>query len=385
MLRVAHIGDNHFNRRNRWEECLRVHSWIAEDIARRDVDLVLLGGDLFERAPTHEETLAAALWIQSMAATAEVVGIYGNHDTPGCLDVMNRLDTRRRVTIYDRPAVHLSAVGVAVACLPWPRRARLLAALGADYGHEQVENVAQEALRDVLRGLGASLDAEGVGVARFGLCHVMIDGARTDHDQPMVGVDMALSLADLGLMRCDYVACSHVHARQVFTWNGVEIAFAGAPYHCNYGEPSDKGYVVATVDDDGKVSSEWIKTPCQPMVLIETEWNEEAGHLDCHDVPWEVESADVRFRFSVTSDQREPANAAAEDMRRILLEGGAERVTLDPVVRPVTRARAPEITEARTLPDKMRLLWRVRGEQLGAAREERVIGKLATLDEENAA
>jgi len=380
MIRIAHIGDQHFNQRNRWDECLRVMAWIAQDIAARNVDLVLLGGDLFEKSPSHEETLAAALWVQQLANAAEVVGVYGNHDKGGSLDVLGELHATHPISIYATPQVHSAACGVQVACLPWPRKAHLLAALGREVGHEESASIAQEALRDVYRGLAHQMDARPW--PRVGLAHVMIDGAKTDHEQPIVGADLAVSLADLGLLRADYIACSHIHMHQEFMWSGAWFVYAGAPYHCNYGEfQPGKGYVVLDVAD-GAIEWERVAAPCTPMVLVETTWDGsgfDGGQRRLTDA--EQTGADVRLRYHVAEDQREAARAAAEDVKRELLDLGAARVTLDPVVRPVTRARAPEITEAKTLKDKLRTVWRVRGESLEPEREERVLGKLSILED----
>ena len=38
-MKFALISDSHFDEGSRWEECLRLHNWIADDIAaRRDIE-----------------------------------------------------------------------------------------------------------------------------------------------------------------------------------------------------------------------------------------------------------------------------------------------------------------------------------------------------------
>jgi hypothetical protein len=47
-----------------------------------------------------------------------------------------------------------------------------------------------------------------------------------------------------------------------------------------------------------------------------------------------------------------------------------------------TRARAPEVSKAKTLPDKLRAFWGAKGEALGEEREDRLLGKLNELESE---
>ena len=57
---VAVVADSHFDEASRFEECQRLHAWIADDMAARGVDVVLHGGDLYERRSTPAERRSAA-------------------------------------------------------------------------------------------------------------------------------------------------------------------------------------------------------------------------------------------------------------------------------------------------------------------------------------
>ena len=54
-MQVAILADSHFDEHSRFAECVRVHDWIADDIAARDVDLVLHAGDLYYRKSSPPE------------------------------------------------------------------------------------------------------------------------------------------------------------------------------------------------------------------------------------------------------------------------------------------------------------------------------------------
>ena len=87
--------------------------------------------------------------------------------------------------------------GIAVAFLPWPRKAHLLAAIGQPVDAPTADRLAVECLQSVLRGLGAGLHKHDG--PRVLTAHVMIGGSLTDHDQPIIGTSMELSVGDLAL------------------------------------------------------------------------------------------------------------------------------------------------------------------------------------------
>lgn len=390
-MRIALISDSHFDRSSRWDEGLRVHRWIAEDIASRDVDAILLGGDLFERRPIPEETAAAAEWVRSLAAIAEVVGVYGNHDVPQSLEVFNHLRARHRITFYDRPAVH-ALDGGAIACLPWPRKSTLLAALGHPVSHEESGYAATAALRAVLLGLGAGLD--GHRGERLFLGHCMMRGSRVSTGQPIApGSDFELGTEDLALVRAVAYLLGHVHLGQGFDVNGAPALFPGSPRRTAYGEIENKQYAVITIGG-GRLQIEDVATPCAPMLLVEAEFAAEhiglpgdvvvpAGLVLMTDVA-DVIGAEIRVRYHVESDKRDAAKRAAEEFRAELLARGAVVVKLEEEVNATTRARAPEIARAVTLEDKLRAYWHARSIDVSDDRAARLFGRLMTIESEAA-
>ena len=188
---VAVVADSHFDEASRFEECQRLHAWIADDMAARGVDVVLHGGDLYERRSTPAERRAASDWLRVVADRCPVVIVRGNHDAIGDLPLLAKLRTRHPIVVEEAAALHVVA-GVAVAAVAWPRKAELLAALGRPVSHEEAGAVAAEALRGVLTGLGDELVQHAC--PRVLLMHAMVGGSITSTGQPLVGCDMELGL-----------------------------------------------------------------------------------------------------------------------------------------------------------------------------------------------
>ena len=391
-MKIAFITDQHFDHASRWDETLRIAQWCISTLREERPDVIALGGDMFERRPMPVETRAVAEWVQGLANIAPVVGVYGNHDAPESLAVMNRLEARHAIRIADAPEV-LSFNEVGIALLPWPRKASILAALGG-VPQEQAGQAAQEALRSVLRGLGAELEEVAPAGGRVLVGHAMVHGSMTSHGQPLCGHDLELNLADLALAGCDAHLLGHVHLGVGNEWNiaGAPALYGGSFRRTAFGELEEKSVVMLNVAPGEPARVRRIVIPCTQMLLVETGWYPEhlalpgdvvrsAGFDSDAEPPTSITQAtEVRIRYHVAAEHREAAARAAAELRDRWLSDGATVVKLEPVVEVSTRARAPEVAQARTLRDQLDAHW----ESKGGAPDRRVplLGKLGELEDQ---
>jgi DNA repair exonuclease SbcCD nuclease subunit len=366
-MKIAFLSDSHYDESSRFDECIRLHDWIAKDAAERGCRIVLHGGDVFERRSTPKERLAVADWLHRVGSLGmDAMIARGNHDAPGDLHLINYLALGGMV--YEQPGERHLTDWLRIACLPWPSRASILAtAASREDGEQQIA----EAVRDLLRGLRS----EEPGVTTLFLGHCMVRDSRTSTGQPLVGCDVEVGLEDLALVGADAYLLGHIHLHQQWDINGAPVIYPGSPRRTAFGESEAKGYVVLTVEEGlGVVGWEFIEAPATPMVHVEAEWVHDhvglpgdtivpAG-LCCHKTTNidDLRGAEVRFRWHVEPEHRQAARAAAERWRCEALGAGAVVVKLEEVVEATTRARAPEVAAALTVRDKLRALWTSRGE-----------------------
>jgi DNA repair protein SbcD/Mre11 len=366
MKRVAVVADSHFHEHSRFDECIAVHKWIAEDAGQRGVDLVVHTGDLYERKSTPAERQAAADWIQLMADFAPVVIVRGNHDAIGDLPLLERLRSTHPIQVVETVAV-LTVAGIVVGCLGWPQRANLHMMLPGS-GREAVELESSAALRAVLRGLGAEIEryreAYGAECPTMLAAHAMIDGSRVSTGQPLVGCDFSIGLSDLALANAGFYALGHVHCGNDWDIAGAPAVYPGSPRRTSFGELEAKHYVIA--EHDGECwTYERIETPARRMVHLEARYSH--GTLEFQNSALVSPGCEVRLRYYCQRGDREAARAIALAVEKGLLKE-AHSVKLEECLVVESRARAPEVAEAKTLPDRLDAYWKSKSVDVGERR-----------------
>ncbi len=395
MIRIACIADSHFGRGSRWEETLRIHRWIAQDLAERRPNVIVHTGDVFEGPrSTPEERAAVADWVESFADVAPMLIVRGNHDPIGDLPLFARMRTHNPVDVCETVGVYRYGVGdrsreISIAAMAWPRKAHLHALMQRDAGQEETAAIGQELLCNVLRGLGGQLEQHQG--PRIFAGHVMVRGSRTSVGQPLVGCDHELGIEDLSLASCDAYLLGHIHMPQEWDALGAPVIYPGSPRRTSFGEVEEKGYVMLEVDPETRrVTWERIATPCAPMLLISAD----LGDVDCPETgatlrgltvshnpsDEQIRGAEIRLRYQTPADERETAAREAECWAGGWLGRGAASVKVEEQVLATMRARAPEITTAQSLVAKCGVIWERDG--LGIGRQRQLAARLAVVEEE---
>jgi outer membrane protein assembly factor BamA len=115
------------------------------------------------------------------------------------------------------------------------------------------------------------------------------------------------------------------------------------------------------------------------MHLIEARFDPSQHAFVGDELDRKVASDEVRLRYVVDAEHRDAAKAYAEALRERYVREGAVNVKVEVQLETHTRARAPEIAEAKSTADKLRTMWVSRRENLGD-REARLLSKVAMLE-----
>lgn len=376
-IKLGLSGDMHVNVPKRSEEAWRIAYWMLEDWKARGVHLIGIAGDLADGPLTEKERAQIIEYGDACSQVAPLVVIDGNHEIS--LALRNALGGRRGkypIIVEDGAAVHVvetDAGPIAVACVSFPKKAKLLAACGHPMSGEEVDAITGKALQDIFRGLGVRV--RELGLPTVALVHGAIKGSKIADDQPDRPLGMDIDLHDLALVGADFYDVAHVHKVQHWTVNNVTVATPSCPFFADWGEAAhEKGYILAEfrVDRDtapamqGDLLTEregpaythvtWsrVSTPAVPMILLESKWLD--GEFPAQNWP-DIVGADLRFRYEVAADQRKAAGVEAAAIAGTFRLAGAVNVKIEEIVTPTTRSRIPGLSKATTLWEKLLMYW----------------------------
>src|SRR3954466_825992 len=239
-MRLLHTSDWHIGRSLHGADLLAeqesVLSRLAEVVLAESVDVVVVAGDVYDRAvPSADATGVLDRVVgRLLTAGARVVLTPGNHDSARRLGTFSGLlaaaglHVRATVADLDEPVLLADEHGeVAIYGLPYlePEVARFELRLDGGRSHEAVLRAAMDRVR-------ADLFLRP-GVRSVVLAHAFVGGAvpsESERDICVGGVDLVPAAVFDGV---DYVALGHLHRPQTLS---PRLRYSGSPLAYSFGE-----------------------------------------------------------------------------------------------------------------------------------------------------
>jgi exonuclease SbcD len=276
-MRILHTGDWHLGRTLLGADLLEHQAafldWLVDLVQDRSVDLVVIAGDVYDRAiPPIDAVRMLSRVLERLAQTATVVLTPGNHDSAarlgfgaGVMDRRVRIlaepariadpvlvdDADGPVAVYGIPYLHPDLTRYALADVPDEPLAR---------SHHAVVHAATERIRSDLSLRGST---RSVVVA-----HAFVGGADPSDSEQDIRVGGVDRVAESVFDGFDYVALGHLHGPQ-WVGDGGRIRYAGSPLAFSFGERhQQKSVTLVELDAGGAVSTELVPTPV-PRRLVD--------------------------------------------------------------------------------------------------------------------
>jgi exonuclease SbcD len=302
-MRILHTGDWHLGRTLLGTDLLEHQAAFLDflvDLARaRDVDLVVVAGDVYDRAiPPVPAVRMLSDAVERLAAVAPVVLTPGNHDSAvrlgfGAGVMRDRVRILADVRAVGTPVLLDDPDGpVAVYGLPFlaPDMVR----------HELSSDPAVPLARSHQAVVGAAMDrvradlASRPGTRSVVVAHAFVGGAEPSDSEQDIRVGGVDRVAESVFDGIDYVALGHLHGPQR-VGDGDRIRYAGSPLAFSFGERHQrKSVTVVDLHADGTVSVELVPTPV-PRRLVDVRGTIGAIESDAFAV-----DADAWVRVTVT-------------------------------------------------------------------------------------
>ena len=265
-MRILHTSDWHLGRSFHREGLLGHQSafidHLIEVVESEDVDLVVVSGDVYDRALPHVDAvrLADETFARLAASRAQVVVSSGNHDSAQRLGFGSRLMdaagvfVRTDAATVGTPVLLEDAHGeVAVHALPYLDPSALLEPWGLT--HRSHEAALSEAMIRVRR----DLSLRGPRTRSIVLAHAFVAGAEPSESERDISVGGVSRVATRLFDGIDYTALGHLHGPHVLS---DALRYSGSPLAYSFSEADQvKGSWLVDVGGDGLRDTRWIDAP----------------------------------------------------------------------------------------------------------------------------
>lgn len=272
-MRILHTSDWHLGRHFHGQGMLAHQAAYAdhliETIESADVDLVVVAGDVYDRAlpPVDAVALADDTFARLAASRARVVLTSGNHDSARRLGFNSRL--------VDAAGFHIRTVADAVATpVLVDDEHGPVAVYGIPYLEPDLlrhdwdlpARSHQAAMDEATARIRADL-ATRSGTRSVVLAHAFVAGGQPSDSERDISVGGVSLVATATFDGFDYVALGHLHGRHTLT---ERVRYSGSPLAYSFSEADHlKGSWLVDLGVDGEVHAEFVAAPVpRPLARI---------------------------------------------------------------------------------------------------------------------
>jgi DNA repair protein SbcD/Mre11 len=265
-VRILHTSDWHLGRSFHREDLLGHQGafvdHLLEVVEAEKVDVVVVSGDVYDRALPHVDAVALAdeTFARLAASRAKVVVSSGNHDSAQRLGFGSRLMDAAGVFVRtDAASVGTPVVlkdrhgDVAIHAIPYLDPSALLEPWAL--GHRSHEAALSEAMTRVRRDLAA----RGPRTRSVVLAHAFVAGATPSESERDISVGGVSRVATTTFDGIDYTALGHLHGPHELA---PALRYSGSPLAYSFSEADQaKGTWLVELNAKGFAAARWIDAP----------------------------------------------------------------------------------------------------------------------------
>ncbi len=295
MIKFIHTADIHFGMENygRIDPKTGIHSrlldfqkafdFCIDHAIGHNVDFFLFSGDAYKTAhpsPTQQKLLFNCL-MRLFKAKIPVVIIVGNHDNPLSFGKANSLDIFQDLPldgfyVIAKPTIlplKTKNGPINIVGIPWPTRNTITMTNAHLYKTGiEITHYISKAVASIIADCAQKIDPQ-IPAVLAGHLTVSSGIFSGSEKRAIYGNDPVFLPSQLAISPFDYVALGHLHRYQNLNPNGYPaIIYSGSIERVDFGErKEDKGFCLVTLEDKGKTSHEFIKTPTRPFIQVEVQ------------------------------------------------------------------------------------------------------------------
>lgn len=289
MIRLLHTSDwhlgQHFHGKTRQAEHRAFLRWLIEQVREREVDAVLVAGDVFDTGapPSYARELYNDFIVALRDTGAQLVVLGGNHDSVATLGesrtLLACLNTRVIPAVSDDPDEQVQLLarrdgtpGALLCAIPYIRPRDVLRS-EAGQSAEDKQRALQGAIRRHYQALferaEARRAAHGLALPIVATGHLTTVGASGGDAVREIYVGALEAFPTHAFPAADYIALGHIHRPQ--TVGGLaHVRYSGSPIPLAFDEVGQTKQVLQVdLDADGLRAVTPLPVPCfQPLVAL---------------------------------------------------------------------------------------------------------------------
>ena len=265
-MRILHTSDWHLGRSFHREDLLGHQGafvdHLIEVVESEKVDVVVVSGDVYDRALPHVDAVALAdeTFARLASSRAKVVVSSGNHDSAQRLGFGSRLmdfagvHVRTDASSVGTPVVLKDRHGdVAIHALPYLDPSALLDPWQLSHRSHEA------ALTQAMTRVRADLAARGPKTRSVVLAHAFVAGAEPSESERDISVGGVSRVPTSVFDGIDYTALGHLHGSHVLS---PGLRYSGSPLAYSFSEADQvKGSWLVELTAKGFGSASWIDSP----------------------------------------------------------------------------------------------------------------------------
>ncbi|MDZ4726165.1 MAG: metallophosphoesterase [Leptospira sp.] len=316
MIKIGNIADIHLQGGFESKEAVALLK-AGEIFRERNVDLVIVGGDVFEDVSTEEQRLVFKKFLEDFFAYTPILIIRGNHDKPRELTLYHQNKVLGNVFVSEKPEIFDFYIGsqeehVKFLTLPHFSAGALALQSGSV---DQLGEKGTNAFMDLLDSYYQEIQKSDCPC--FVAFHGTISGAKLDNEKIPRQNGIHLPLPLLESFGCPVVG-GHYHKLQNV---GGKVWYPGSITRQTWGEHKDDKGILIWSCNEGKwdAEPEFISLNPEPMISISATWDgskfigETGEEINLESIS--DSKAKLRFRFNV---DKELTHTVPKNLKEIL-------------------------------------------------------------------
>ncbi len=263
-MKILHTADWHLGKRLHKQELIEEHQlffeWLIKTIKEREIDVLLIAGDVFDLSNPPTEARALYYWFlrQMIEQKCKIIITGGNHDSASMLnapkDILSLLD----IVVVGGATANIEDeifdLGEVIICaVPYLRDMDIRQAVEAEGVNGRVEAV-RNGIKNHYDNLAHICRERFVNIPIIAMGHLHAQGSVTSESEreiPIIG-NLSVFGGDSFSEAFDYVALGHIHRPQRV--GGKEhIRYSGSPIALSFSEKNDLKIVIELEISSGKI------------------------------------------------------------------------------------------------------------------------------------